>query len=91
MIFVFGVTLVEAKQYKFEMTIDEVTIKFAPKLDYKVFAFNGQVPAPLIHVKEGDDVEVFVMNNASIFNIKFPFSIMIFQRGLPTDRNKTKY
>ncbi|MEE9337034.1 MAG: multicopper oxidase domain-containing protein [Methylococcaceae bacterium] len=47
-------------QHKFEMTIDEVTIKVAPKLDYKVFTFNGQVPAPLIHVKEGDDVEVFV-------------------------------
>ena len=59
------VTLVEAKQYKFEMTIEEVTIKVAPKLDYKVFAFNGQVPAPLIHVREGDDVEVLVTNNTS--------------------------
>jgi len=59
------VTLVEAKQHKFEMTIDEVTIKVAPKLDYKVFAFNGQVPAPLIHVVEGDDVEVLVTNNTS--------------------------
>ena len=57
--------LVEAKQHKFEMNIDEVTIKVAPKLDYKVFAFNGQVPAPLIHVGEGDDVEVLVTNNTS--------------------------
>ncbi len=40
LMFVFGVTLVEAKQHKFEMTIDEVKIKVAPKLDYKVFAFN---------------------------------------------------
>jgi hypothetical protein len=40
LMFVFGVTLVEAKQHKFKMTIDEVMIKVAPKLDYKVFAFN---------------------------------------------------
>ncbi len=29
----FGITLAEAKQHKFEMTINEVTIKVAPKLD----------------------------------------------------------
>ncbi len=61
----FWVSWAEAKQHKFEMTIEEVTIKVAPKLDYKVFAFNGQVPGPLIHVKEGDDVEVLVTNNTS--------------------------
>ena len=61
----FWLNLVEAKQHKFEMTIEEVTIKVAPKLEYKVFAFNGQVPGPLIHVKEGDDVEVLVTNNTS--------------------------
>ena len=55
----------QAAKHKFEMTIEEVTIKVAPKLDYKVFAFNGQVPGPLIHVKEGDDVEVLVTNNTS--------------------------
>jgi FtsP/CotA-like multicopper oxidase with cupredoxin domain len=63
---IFGTSLAQAEQRKFEMTIDEVTIKVAPKLDYKVFAFNGQVPGPLIHVKEGDDVEVFVTNNTSM-------------------------
>ncbi|OQK15351.1 hypothetical protein AU255_17930 [Methyloprofundus sedimenti] len=61
----FWVSCVEAKQHKFEMTIDEVTIQVAPKLKYKVFAFNGQVPAPLIHVTQGDDVEVLVTNNTS--------------------------
>jgi len=51
--------------HKFKMTIEEVTIQVAPKLKYKVFAYNGQVPGPLIHVKEGDDVEVFLTNNTS--------------------------
>ena len=61
----FAVT-VNAAQHEFEMTIDEVSIKVAPGLDYKVFAFNGQVPGPLIHVKEGDDVTVHVTNNTSL-------------------------
>lgn len=50
----------------FDMTIDEVTIKVAPELDYKVFGFNGQVPGPLIRVKEGDHVTVNVLNNTSL-------------------------
>lgn len=54
-----------AESRKFEISIDEVRIKVAPKLEYKVFAFNGQVPGPLIHVKEGDDVVVLVTNNTS--------------------------
>ncbi len=58
-------TAIHAEQHKFAMTIDEVIIKVAPKLDYKVFAFNGQVPGPLIHVQEGDEVEVLVTNNTS--------------------------
>ncbi len=61
----FWLNSVQAAQHKFEMSIDEVTIKVAPKLDYKVFAFNGQVPGPLIHVQEGDDVEVLLTNNTS--------------------------
>ena len=59
------ITSIQAKPFKFEITIEEVVIKVAPKLDYKVFAFNGQVPGPLIHVREGDDVEVLVTNNTS--------------------------
>lgn len=55
-----------AEEREFEITIDEVSMKVAPSLDYQVFAFNGQVPGPLIHVKEGDDVIVHVMNNTSL-------------------------
>jgi len=55
-----------AKHYEFNITIDEVTIQVAPDLKYKVFAFDGQVPGPLIHVREGDDVTVHVTNNTTL-------------------------
>lgn len=51
-----------AELRQFEMTIEEVEIDVAPGLTAKVWAFNGQVPGPLIHVNEGDEVEVTVYN-----------------------------
>ena len=45
-----------------EMTIDEVELEVAPGFKSKVWAFNGQVPGPLIHVQEGDDLEIVVTN-----------------------------
>jgi len=42
----------------FDMTVEEVTLQVAPGFKTKVWAYNGQVPGPLIHVKEGDEVEV---------------------------------
>jgi FtsP/CotA-like multicopper oxidase with cupredoxin domain len=50
----------------FEMTIDEVDLEVAPGFKTKVWAFDGQVPGPLFHVKEGDDVEVVVHNNTTL-------------------------
>ncbi len=55
-----------AEQREFNLTIAEVKIPVAPGLDYQVFAFNGQVPGPLMHVKEGDEVTVHVTNNTTI-------------------------
>jgi FtsP/CotA-like multicopper oxidase with cupredoxin domain len=55
-----------AEQREFSMTIDEVSINIAPGFNTKVFAFNGQVPGPLIHVKEGDEVTVHVTNNTTL-------------------------
>lgn len=55
-----------AESREFNMTIDEVKVQVAPGLDYKVFGFDGQVPGPLIHVKEGDDVAVHVTNNTTL-------------------------
>lgn len=55
-----------AETRKFEMTIEEKQIQVAPGFKTKVWAFNGQVPGPLMHVKEGDEVEVTVYNNTSL-------------------------
>lgn len=51
---------------EFNLTIDEIVIRVAPDLEYKVFGFNGQVPGPLLHVKEGDDLTVNVTNNTTL-------------------------
>ena len=50
----------------FNMTIEEVTIRVAPDLTFNTFAFDGQVPGPLIHVREGDKVTVHLTNNTSL-------------------------
>ncbi|MBI5451271.1 MAG: multicopper oxidase domain-containing protein [Gammaproteobacteria bacterium] len=55
-----------AEQREFSMTIDEMKIRVAPDLEYQVFAFNGQVPAPLIHVKQGDDITAHITNNTTL-------------------------
>lgn len=55
-----------AAEREFNLTIEEVTVKVAADLDYKVFAFNGQVPGPLLRVQEGDDLKVNVTNNTTL-------------------------
>lgn len=55
-----------AEQREFNMTIEEVAITVAPGFTTNVFAFNGQVPGPLIHVKEGDEVTMHVTNNTTL-------------------------
>lgn len=56
----------QAQTLEMNMSIDEVELAVAPDLKYKVFAFNGQVPGPLIHAKEGDDLVINVKNNTSL-------------------------
>ncbi|NRB37695.1 MAG: multicopper oxidase domain-containing protein [Pseudomonadales bacterium] len=55
-----------AELRKFDMTIEEVEIEVAPGFKTKVWAYNGQVPGPLLHVKEGDDVEITLINNTTL-------------------------
>ncbi|HKI61072.1 MAG TPA: multicopper oxidase domain-containing protein [Mariprofundaceae bacterium] len=59
-------TSAQAAKHEFNMSIDEVEIQVAPDLKYKVFGFDSQVPGPLIHVHQGDDVTVHVTNNTSL-------------------------
>lgn len=56
----------QAAERVFDLTIDEVVIDVASDLKYKVFGFNGQVPGPLMHVQEGDDMTINVTNNTAM-------------------------
>lgn len=57
---------VQAEFRQFELTIDEVDLEVAPDFSPKVWAFNNQVPGPLMRVNEGDEVEVTVFNNTTL-------------------------
>lgn len=52
----------QAATHEFDMTIEDTEIRLVGDTSFHTFAFNGQVPAPMIHVKEDDDVVVNVMN-----------------------------
>jgi manganese oxidase len=51
-----------AEKRAFELTIEDTKIVLVENQSFHTFAFNGQVPGPLMHVQEGDDVEVTVTN-----------------------------
>lgn len=55
-----------AEAREFDLSIEDTRIVLVGKRDFHTFAFNGQVPAPLIHVKEGDDVTVNVTNMTTL-------------------------
>src|SRR5690606_38382480 len=55
-----------AEVREFEMTIEEIELDVAPGLTTKAFGFNGQVPGPLYHVNEGDELEVTVHNYTTL-------------------------
>ena len=59
-------TLASAETRHFDMTIEEVTINVTETFKAKVWAYNGQVPGPLLRVTEGDKVVVTVVNNTTI-------------------------
>ena len=62
--FVLLIAPVSAKGAKhvFDLTIEDTRITLVDKQTFQTFAFNGQVPGPLFHVQEGDEVAVNVMN-----------------------------
>jgi len=48
------------------MSIEDTRINLVEQRGFHTFAFNGQVHGPLIHVVEGDDVEVTVTNMTAL-------------------------
>lgn len=57
---------VYAESHTFEMTVEEVTLDIAPGFQSKVWAYDGQVPGPLIRVLEGDEIELTLTNNTTL-------------------------
>ncbi len=56
----------ESVLHEFEVRVEEVEIDVAPGFRAKVWGFNGQVPGPLIRVREGDEVKVKFVNLSSM-------------------------
>jgi cytochrome c5 len=55
----------EAKTHRFEIRVEERLLTVAPGFKTKVWGFNGQVPGPLLRVREGDEVIVDFVNLSS--------------------------
>ncbi len=51
-----------AAEHELDLSIEDTLITLVGKQTFHTFAFNGQVPGPLIHVMEGDKVKVNVTN-----------------------------
>ena len=49
-----------------EIHVEEREIEVAPGFRTRVWGFDGQVPGPLIHVREGDEVKVKLVNLSSM-------------------------
>lgn len=55
-----------AEKRVFNMTIEDTMITLVGNQKFHTFAFDGQVPGPLIHVKEGDDLTINVENDTTL-------------------------
>lgn len=55
-----------ATTFEFEIRVEERELTVAPGLTVKVWGFNGQVPGPLIHIREGDEVIAKFVNLSSM-------------------------
>ena len=68
-----------AETRRFSLTIEDTNLTLVDKQTFHTFSFNGQTPGPLMHVVEGDDLEISVENQTTL-----PHTIHwhgLFQRG----------
>src|SRR6185437_7865992 len=56
----------ESAVHTFAMTIEDTILTLVDKQTFHTFSFNGQTPGPLIHVREGDRVEISVENQTTL-------------------------
>ena len=52
--------------WAYKLKVQECEHRLANGLLYKVFAYNGQVPGPLLLAREGDWVRIRLINNTSV-------------------------
>jgi FtsP/CotA-like multicopper oxidase with cupredoxin domain len=55
-----------SQTHKFDMTIEDTILTLVDKQTFHTFSFNGQTPGPLVHVREGDTVEIAVENQTTL-------------------------
>lgn len=48
----------------YSLSIDPITLEISPGVNIKTIAYNGQVPGPLIKVKQGAPISIDVTNNS---------------------------
>lgn len=56
----------DSRLHEFELRAEERELQVAPGFRSKVWGFNGQVPGPLLHIREGDEVKVEFVNLSSM-------------------------
>ena len=54
-----------ARTHTFAMTIEEAKVTVARGKDFKVWAYQGQVPGPLIRVRQGDTIDATLTNHTT--------------------------
>jgi FtsP/CotA-like multicopper oxidase with cupredoxin domain len=71
--------------WRYEITIVETEHRLANGLAYKVWAFGGTVPGPLLVAREGDLVRIHVTNETSVAHTLHSHGLFVPQRmdGVP--------
>jgi nitrite reductase (NO-forming) len=65
-----------------QMTLKDMTVQIAPGVEYKTWAFDGHgAPGPIVHVREGQTVEMTLTNGGTI-----PHSIDFHAARIAPDR-----
>ena len=51
---------------RFSITVEDRTIEIAPGVRFRAWTFNGQVPGPVLHVRQGQPVEITFHNGGTM-------------------------
>jgi nitrite reductase (NO-forming) len=69
------------KVVRVTITVKDTTVEIAPGVRYRAWTFNGRVPGPVLHVRQGQRVEVTFRNAGNI-----PHSFDIHAARVPANR-----